>query len=109
MSTDMNIMFSSTGTTCERSMIWRISELDSATGRWYVTVGSVAGSPGPSTWRNWFKIERYGLDYKLVFCPSVCTNCKGILCGDVGVFEEDGCRWLGLSDVPFPVMFEKFY
>ena len=57
---------------------------------------------------NWFKIERYGNGngYKMVYCPSVCSSCR-VVCGNVGVFYEDGKRWLGLSDEPLVVMFKK--
>lgn len=107
LSTDMNIAFRPTNTICRTSMVWRVSELDNAKGRRYVTVGGVTGNPSPSTWRNWFKIERSGEDYKLVFCPRVCSHCKRMLCGDVGSFEGDRYRWLGLRDVPLQVMFVR--
>lgn len=54
----------------------------------------------------WFKIERYGDYYKLVFCHSDCMDCKGI-CGDVGVVKEGWRRWLVWSDEPLLVVFKK--
>lgn len=104
-STDMNVAFSAV-TICVQSTVWRLGGADSATGQRYVTTGGVVGNPGLSTLNNWFKIEKVMDDYKLVFCPSVCSFCK-VICGDVGVFFEDGNRWLGLNDVPFLVMFKK--
>ncbi|KAJ8618595.1 hypothetical protein MRB53_014781 [Persea americana] len=104
-STDFNVVFSA-ATTCVQSTVWRLGGVDSMTGERYVRTGGVVGNPGRSTVSNWFKIEKYEDDYKLVFCPSVCSLCR-VICGDVGVFIEDGNRWLGLSEVPFPVMFKK--
>ncbi|XP_058100013.1 kunitz trypsin inhibitor 5 [Magnolia sinica] len=105
LSSDMNAVFSAS-TVCVQSTVWRLGDVDKVTGKRYVTTGGVTGNPGLSTVSNWFKIEKYNDDYKLVFCPSVCNFCK-VICGDVGVLNEGGKRWLGLSDVPFPVMFKK--
>ncbi|KAF5205664.1 Kunitz trypsin inhibitor [Thalictrum thalictroides] len=104
-STDMNFVFSA-ATICVQSTVWRLGALDGVTGRRYVTTVGRIGSPGLGTVSNWFKIERYRNDYKLVFCPMVCKFCK-VLCGDVGVFLEDGKRWLGFSTEPLLVMFKK--
>ncbi|CAL9161879.1 unnamed protein product [Musa hybrid cultivar] len=105
MSTDLNVWFAAE-TICVQSTVWRLGDAE-ATGRRYVVTGGLKGDPGLATVSNWFKIERYGeSDYKLVHCPSVCRFCK-VVCGDVGVFVEDGKRWLGLSDEPFPVMFKN--
>ncbi|KAF8389573.1 hypothetical protein HHK36_024089 [Tetracentron sinense] len=105
-SSDLNIVFL-WDTSCQNSTtVWSLGTFDEIT-RWqYIVTGGVIGNPGPSTVNNWFKIERYLEDYKLVFCPEVCCSCK-VTCGDVGVFYEDRTQWLGLSDVPLPVMFEK--
>ncbi|CAA6662693.1 unnamed protein product [Spirodela intermedia] len=88
LSTDQNVEFAA-ATVCAQSTVWKLGDLDGSTKR-----------------SNWFKIERSGMDYKLVFCPTVCKFCK-VLCGDVGVFYENGRRYLGLSAQPFPVMFKK--
>ncbi|KAF9623986.1 hypothetical protein IFM89_007684 [Coptis chinensis] len=105
VSTDMNFVFSA-ATICVQSTAWRLGSIDGVSGRRYVTTGGRVGNPGVGTVSNWFKIESYMHDYKLVFCPTVCNFCK-VICGDVGVFLEDGKRWLGLSDVPFPIMLKK--
>ncbi|OVA05536.1 Proteinase inhibitor I3 [Macleaya cordata] len=105
LSVDMNIVFSS-ATICVQSTAWRVGDIDGLTGKRYVKTAGVTGNPGLGTVSNWFKIERYRDDYKLVFCPGVCMFCK-VVCGDLGVFFEDGKRWLGLSDVPLAVMFKK--
>ena len=76
------------------------------TNQWFVTACGVAGNPGQATVDNWFKIEKYQDDYKIVFCPAVCNFCK-VMCRDVGVFVQDGMRRLVLSDVPLKVMFKK--
>ncbi|KAK1325541.1 hypothetical protein QJS10_CPA01g00058 [Acorus calamus] len=112
LSTDTNIKFSD-ATICVQSTVWKLGDLDELSGRRFVTSGGVRGSPGVGSVGNWFKIERYGGDggynYKPVFCPSVCSFCK-VICGDVGVFVENGKRWLVLAsdgDVPFIVVFKK--
>lgn len=105
LSTDLNVQFAA-ATVCVQSTVWTLGDLDESTGRRYVATGGAVGNPGLGTVGNWFKIERYGKDYKLVFCPTVCKFCK-VLCGDVGVFYEKGRRYLGLSAQPFAVMFKK--
>ena len=113
ISSDVNILFNVVNS-CLQSAAWQII-VDRATKRKYVGTGGVIGSPGEETVRSWFKIEkvkrnRYGLyqyDYKIVYCPNVCSFCM-VMCGDIGVFVlEDGSRFLGLSDHPFYVMFKK--
>ena len=104
---DQNFQFAAKRTTCvPSSTVWRLGDLDEKTGRRYVTVGGVSGNPGVGTVGNWFKIEPSGKDYKLVFCPTVCKFCK-VICGKLGVFNENGARFLGLNGQPFPVMFKK--
>ncbi|KAL5983004.1 hypothetical protein ACLOJK_017084 [Asimina triloba] len=105
LSTDMNVVFSAV-TICVQSTAWSLS-FDKATNRRYVSTGGEIGNPGRSTLSNWFKIEKYNnKDYKLVFCPGVCDFCK-VICGDLGIFVEDGRRWLGFNGTAFPVMFKK--
>ncbi|XP_021810339.1 kunitz trypsin inhibitor 2-like [Prunus avium] len=105
VSTDHNIKFSA-ATICVQSTIWKLDKFDEQTGQWFVTSGGVEGNPGRQTTSNWFKIEKYDEDYKLVFCPTVCNFCK-VICRDVGIFIQDGKRRLALTDVPFKVMFKK--
>ncbi|KAH9781032.1 Kunitz trypsin inhibitor 5 [Citrus sinensis] len=104
-STDLNIKFDA-ATSCAQSTVWKLDNFDTAFGQWLVTTGGVEGNPGPRTMRNWFKIEKFYGDYKLVFCPSVCNFCRG-LCRDVGIFINGGVRRLALSDVPLKVVFKK--
>ncbi|XP_006441460.2 kunitz trypsin inhibitor 2 [Citrus clementina] len=104
-STDLNIKFDA-ATSCAQSTVWKLDNFDAAFGQWLVTTGGVEGNPGPRTMRNWFKIEKFFGDYKLVYCPSVCNFCRG-LCRDVGIFINGGVRRLALSDVPFKVVFKK--
>ncbi|KAI3705220.1 hypothetical protein L1987_75454 [Smallanthus sonchifolius] len=102
-STDLNIIFSAL-TICIQSNVWMLEEYE---GQRIVTGHGVSGNPGVDTLSNWFKIEKYEDDYKLVFCPTVCDFCKPV-CGDIGVtITENGRRRLALSDVPFKVMFKK--
>ncbi|KAI3902050.1 hypothetical protein MKW98_013724 [Papaver atlanticum] len=105
ISVDVNVVFS-TVTTCVQSTAWRLGELDDLTGKRYVKTGGIVGNPGLWTVNNWFKIEKHGGDYKLVYCPSVCKFCK-VVCGDLGVLYEDGSIWLALSDVPLAITFKK--
>lgn len=109
LSTDLNIKFSTSVavTIClQTSKVWKLDNFDESAGQWFVTSGGVEGNPGPKTISNWFKIEKYDDDYKLVFCPTVCNFCK-VLCRDVGIYVEDGIRRLVLSDVPIKVMFKR--
>ena len=105
VSTDHNIKFSA-ATICAQSTVWKL-EYDESTGQRFITTGGVEGNPGRGTLSNWFKIEKYGDDYKLVFCPTVCNFCK-VICRDVGVYIQKGYRRLALTtDAPFRVMFKK--
>ncbi|XP_021282616.1 kunitz trypsin inhibitor 2-like [Herrania umbratica] len=104
VSTDLNIKFSA-ATICVQSTVWKLDN-DEATQKLVVTTGGVEGNPGIETLSNWFKIERYEDDYKLVFCPGVCDFCRPV-CGDLGVFIDAGIRRLALSDVPLKVMFKR--
>ncbi|EXB87528.1 hypothetical protein L484_005403 [Morus notabilis] len=105
LSTDLNIKFSA-ATTCAQSTVWKLDSFDESLGQWFVTSGGVEGNPGRQTISNWFKIEKYNDDYKLVFCPTVCNFCK-VLCRDVGIYIKDGIRRLALSDQPFIVGFKR--
>ncbi|XP_077242957.1 kunitz trypsin inhibitor 5-like [Tasmannia lanceolata] len=100
VSMDVRIMFLA-ATVCVQSTVWRVGDADLVTRRRYVTTGAATSASS-----NWFKIEREGGDYKLVFCPRVCMECN-VDCGEVGVLYERGKNWLALSDVPFPVVFKR--
>lgn len=78
VSTDLNIK-TSIDIICKESTVWRLDDFDSSTGQWFVTTGGVVGNPGKDTISNWFKIEKYEDDYKLVFCPTVCNFCKPLV------------------------------
>ncbi|KAK0580170.1 hypothetical protein LWI29_037440 [Acer saccharum] len=107
LSTDQNIKFSAS-TICVQSTVWKLNSHDDSLGQWFVTTGGVEGNPGRETISNWFKIEKFDDDYKLVFCPSVCDTCR-VLCRDIGIYidQATGIRRLALSDTPFKVMFKK--
>ncbi|XP_015883988.3 kunitz trypsin inhibitor 5 [Ziziphus jujuba] len=107
VSTDLNIKFSPAATMCRQSTVWRLDDYDKKTGQRFVSSGGVEGNPGPATLSNWFKIEKLGAAYKLVFCPSVCHHCK-VACRDIGVYiDKVGMRRLALSDKPLKVVFKK--
>ena len=104
VSTDLNIK-TDVKTNCTESTVWRV-EYDDSTGQRLVTTGGVIGNPGKDTLSNWFKIEKYENDYKLVFCPTVCNTCKPF-CGDVGVFlDSNGNQRVALTDKPYKVRFQ---
>ncbi|KAI3796285.1 hypothetical protein L1987_38952 [Smallanthus sonchifolius] len=113
LSTDLNIVFNA-ATICVQSTVWKLSVAgggntdDMVAGRrYYVRSGGVVGRPGVGTVSNWFRIEKGGdIGYKIVFCPSVCSSCK-VVCGDVGVSEENGKRWLALVDQPLIFTLKK--
>ncbi|XP_057751938.1 miraculin-like [Arachis stenosperma] len=106
VSTDLNIKFSA-ATTCVQSTVWKLDQFDGSRGLYFVTTGGVEGNPGRETVSNWFEIQKYGSNYKLLFCPKVCKYCK-VMCRDLGIFVDgDGNRHLALSDMPFGVRFRK--
>ncbi|KAJ0444947.1 putative proteinase inhibitor I3, Kunitz legume, kunitz inhibitor STI-like superfamily [Helianthus annuus] len=116
LSSDLNILFNA-ATICVQSTVWKLSNGvgsgggdsdDMVAGRkYYVRSGGVIGRPGVGTVSNWFRIEKAGdIGYKIVFCPSVCSSCK-VVCGDVGVLEENGKRWLALVDQPLVFTLKK--
>uniref|UniRef100_A0A7N0V7X1 Uncharacterized protein n=1 Tax=Kalanchoe fedtschenkoi TaxID=63787 RepID=A0A7N0V7X1_KALFE len=105
-STDMNIKFSAQSI-CADSTVWKLGSYDEATGKYFITAGGVEGNPGRSTTGNWFKIDKSGEYYKLVFCPGVCNFCK-VICKDIGIHIEGGKRFLALTDTsPFLVFFKR--
>lgn len=104
-STDLNIIFSA-NSICVQTTQWKLDNFDETTGKYFITLGGNQGNPGRETISNWFKIEKFERDYKLVYCPTVCDFCK-VICKDIGIFIQDGVRRLALSDDPFKVMFKK--
>ncbi|KAA8518072.1 hypothetical protein F0562_015546 [Nyssa sinensis] len=76
VSTDLNVKFSG-ATICVQSTVWKL-DLDESIGQYIVTTGGVEGNPSRETISNWFKIEILGDDYKLVFCPTVCSGTRPI-------------------------------
>ncbi|CAN6463355.1 unnamed protein product [Victoria cruziana] len=105
LATDLNIEFVS-GSRCGGSAVWKYAGVDEVTGQRFITLGGAAGNPGPATVSNWFKIEKEGDHYALVFCPTVCEFCK-VVCANVGVYGENGRQFLALSDPAFPVEFRR--
>ncbi|XP_042054964.1 kunitz trypsin inhibitor 5-like [Salvia splendens] len=105
LESDLNLAFVA-ATTCVQRTVWRLGDTDWNTGRRYVRSDGVVGKPGAETVRNWFKIERFGQGYKIVYCPGVCRECR-VECGDVGVFVESGRRWLALGGQPLLIAFKK--
>ncbi|GAY67390.1 hypothetical protein CUMW_256060 [Citrus unshiu] len=67
-SIDLNIKFEVAKTSVQ-STVWKLDNLMQYWGR-ICAIGGVRGNPGPQTTRNWFMIEKFYGDYKLVFYPS---------------------------------------
>nr|GMC46321.1 miraculin-like [Ipomoea batatas]GMC65527.1 miraculin-like [Ipomoea batatas]GME17786.1 miraculin-like [Ipomoea batatas] len=106
LSTDINVKFF-TPTVCSNETVWRVGKYDEVLKRYFIVTGGVEGNPGPETIANWFKIEKLESDYKIVFCPSVCSFCQ-VVCDDVGIYVgTGGTRFLALSDSPLVVKFER--
>lgn len=106
VSADLNFVVVG-ATTCVQMTVWKLFGPDPITGRRYVRSDGVLGRAGAATVGNWFKIEKSGEGYKIVYCPSVCSTCR-VACGDVGVFvEKYGRRWLGVGGQPLVIAFKK--
>ncbi|KAI4351996.1 hypothetical protein L6164_006289 [Bauhinia variegata] len=106
VSVDLNIKFSGKSG-CSQSTVWKIDRFDRSTRKWFVTTGGVVGNPSWRTIENWFKIEKYGNDYKLVYCPTICEYCR-VHCRDVTVYEDqNGDKRLALTDEPYKVRFQQ--
>ncbi|MQL72190.1 hypothetical protein Taro_004530 [Colocasia esculenta] len=107
LSKDANFQFLAY-TTCMMSTMWQI-RFHEAANRYYVSTGGVPGNPGKDTLSNWFTIreaEDGSNSYKLTYCPTVCNFCRPY-CGDLGLFVEDGRKWLGIRGPPLSVVFKK--
>ncbi|CDO98554.1 unnamed protein product [Coffea canephora] len=103
-STDLNIQFAYPET-CGESPVWRVDNYLDPSADSFVSIGGVVGNPGPATLGSWFKIQKFGYDYKLVYCPAVCSYCDAI-CKDVGILYQNGERRLFLNDYPLRVVFK---
>ncbi|XP_027123980.1 kunitz trypsin inhibitor 2-like [Coffea eugenioides] len=104
-STDLNIQFAYPET-CGESPVWRVDNYLDPSVDSFVSIGGVVGNPGPATLGSWFKIQKFGYDYKLVYCPTVCSNCD-VICKDVGILYQNGERRLFLNDYPLRVVFKQ--
>lgn len=102
-STKVRIVFAA-ATICVQSTAWRIGEVDRSTRRRYVTTGQA-----PTAGSSWFTIERTsdGKGYTIVYCPVLCVACESVCVDQIGVYDEQGKKWLGLSQVPLPVAFKR--
>lgn len=103
VSTDLNIKFAYPET-CGQSPVWSVDNTVDPFSYGSVNIGGVIGNPGPETLSSWFKIQKVGYRvYKLVFCPTVCSDCD-VICTDLGIMYQDGGK-RGLSlpptDIPY--------
>ncbi|XP_057787093.1 kunitz trypsin inhibitor 5-like [Salvia miltiorrhiza] len=105
VSADQNFIFSA-ASVCVQSTVWTL-QLDESISNYIITTGGVEGNYGRETLSNWFRIDEYDSDYKIVYCPAACDTCR-VICGDVDVLVQDGVRRLVLNgDAPLKVMFKK--
>lgn len=107
VSADQNIIFSA-ASICVQSTVWTL-RFDEPTQKYLISTGGVEGNPGRGTVSNWFRLDEYENDYKLVYCPSVCDTCR-VICGEIGVSVQNGSRSLVLNadgDAPFKIMLRK--
>ncbi|XP_010279488.1 PREDICTED: miraculin-like [Nelumbo nucifera] len=105
--TDQNIRFA-IDTLLPQPTVWNLGDFNESARTFLVeTCGSI-GNPGIETLSNWFRIEPFDDDYKLVFCPTVCNFCRPV-CGDLGIAIQDGVRHLALGSglEPLKIKFKK--
>ncbi|KAF5726104.1 hypothetical protein HS088_TW23G00845 [Tripterygium wilfordii] len=107
ISADLNIKFSRVKTACVSSPVWKVDRYNASEGPYFVSVGGVEKNPGPDTVANWFKIEKFNDDYKLVFCPNVCNSSCNIPCRSFGMYKNNGIRRLALSRRPVKFIFRR--
>ncbi|OMO68115.1 Proteinase inhibitor I3, Kunitz legume [Corchorus capsularis] len=72
LDTDVNIEFLPIrDRLCLTSTVWKLDNYDESMGKWWVTTDGDIGNPGPSTLKNWFKIDKFTvIGYQFSFCPS---------------------------------------
>ncbi|XP_042040425.1 kunitz trypsin inhibitor 5-like [Salvia splendens] len=105
VSADQNFVFSA-ASVCVQSTVRRLQRDDSIS-NFLITTGGVEGNYGLETAGNWYRIDEFDSDYKIVHCPGVCDTCR-VVCGDVDVVVQDGVRRLVLNgDGPLKVMLKK--
>ncbi|PWA59570.1 Kunitz inhibitor ST1-like protein [Artemisia annua] len=104
-SSDLNIRFAGAGK-CIPTPVWRVEYDENGIG--YVSSHGMVGLiPGRDSIRNWFKIEKFEKDYKIVYCPSVVTTFRPT-CSDIGsTISKNGSRTLVFSKAPLKVKFKK--
>ncbi|OMO68082.1 Proteinase inhibitor I3, Kunitz legume [Corchorus capsularis] len=110
LDTDVNVEFVPIrDRLCLTSTVWVLDNYDESMGKWWVTLGGVIGNPGPSTLKNWFKIDKFtSIGYQFSFCPSVCNSCV-TLCNNI-TRDVDGDNQLRLAltkDQGWPWIFRK--
>ncbi|KAK9085197.1 hypothetical protein Sjap_025608 [Stephania japonica] len=112
-STDYLLQFNSTGSDssiCGKEPIWKLDAFDESVGKYFISTTNVI----TTDMAYQFKIESVGGipigNYKLSYCPNVCSTCERVLCKDIGVDWDptDVVRRLALTDdYPFVLVFLK--
>lgn len=109
VNTDNNIRFInfSSPVVCPQSNVWKLDVNGELPPPYFVTTGGVEGNPGRDTLNNWFQIQKYEDAYQIVSCPNIpCQPCS-ILCGNIGIFVENGRRRLAINQPSFKVVFRR--
>ncbi|KAL3512418.1 hypothetical protein ACH5RR_025135 [Cinchona calisaya] len=107
--TDNNIWFVnfSSPIVCPQSNVWQLVADGESPPPYFVTIGGVEGNPGRDTLPNWFQIQKYEDAYQIVYCPNIpCQPCR-VLCGNIGIFVDNGRRRLAINQPPFKVVFRR--
>lgn len=88
----------------ESVIVWRVGLREARNQRRFIITGDNVG------YSNYFHLSKlgHGNSYGLRWCPTeICGACK-FVCGDVGVFVENGKRFLALDgDSVLPIVFVK--
>ncbi|TXG51801.1 hypothetical protein EZV62_024325 [Acer yangbiense] len=71
----------------ENGLPLTISPVNIKKGDWFVTTEGVEGNPSRETVSNWFKIEKFDGDYKLLFCPIV-FDIYRVVCKDIRIYID---------------------
>ncbi|KAK8548832.1 hypothetical protein V6N13_054398 [Hibiscus sabdariffa] len=93
---------------CLTSTVWKLQHYDESAGKTWVELGGAEGGHVCGPLKNWFKIEKSGMDrvYKFKYCP--CGSPKP-LCKEIEKAQDtDGQMRLALADGPgYPWVFVR--
>ncbi|KAK9085195.1 hypothetical protein Sjap_025606 [Stephania japonica] len=72
---------------CGKDPIWKLDAFDESVGKYFISTTNQI----TTDMKYKFKIERVGSfasvnNYKLSYCPTVCSTCVPLLCKNIGVY-----------------------